>query len=482
MRLRSAPAAVLIAAASLSFVSAAHAASSNEDNTSSGNATLHWETRQSIVGPTSGKLGGSSTLQVQVSANLDPVADPSKPLLAVDMPKGVVVGASWNDDKTIELSVVDDGSKDATFTAEHTIAPHVTVFINAFGFSLTYDYAAGALLNAIPGSAWNYDAFGSTTFAPWGWTGVPLQVAAPALADAQLFSIPFPTISGKQPLGGQLAINATTKPTFIYVTDDVTLAGGTPITAKNGTWRVPTVDTDFIDVPAIVNGEITYSGDLLVRPSVEITSIGDFEFPFTLTLDFPQAGVNLPYDNAAAPIAVEFPATTFHIPLPNVKLAQKSLDLGSVTIGQEASKKAEIDNTGERAAAFTFTSSDPQFTVIGSKQGATPKSKYDLDVKFVPTAEGAQSADIKVASNDPNEPVQTIHVTGTGVKEAEPTPPAPPEEEEPVGEPPVEETGPQGDSGCGCHTAAPSPSDFGAFAVAALGLAAMLRRRRSPRA
>ena len=64
----------LAAAASLASItlasSAAQAASANDDNTSSANAALSWSTRQTIVGPTSGKLGGSSELQVQVSANL----------------------------------------------------------------------------------------------------------------------------------------------------------------------------------------------------------------------------------------------------------------------------------------------------------------------------------------------------------------------------------------------------------------------------
>src|SRR5438105_9392365 len=129
---------VLLAAASVLGASAAHAASTLEDNVSSGTRPLAWSTRQSIVGPTSGKLG-DTTLSVQVSANLDPVADTTKPLLAVDMPKGVVVQAQWVDAKSITLSVVDDGAKDATLKAEHTLAPHVTVFIDAFGFSLTYD-------------------------------------------------------------------------------------------------------------------------------------------------------------------------------------------------------------------------------------------------------------------------------------------------------------------------------------------------------
>lgn len=477
MRIRFLAAAASLASLTLAS-SAAQAASANDDNTSSANAALSWSTRQTIVGPTSGKLGGSSELQVQVSANLDAVADTTKPLLAVDMPKGVVVSASWSDSKNITLTVVDDGTNDAVFKAEHTIAPHVTLFLDAFGFTATYDYAASTLLASIPGNAWNYDATGSKSFAPWGWTGTPLHVNAPALTDAQLFSIPFPTIAGSKPLGGQIAINATTDPTFIYVTKQVTLSNGTPIATANGTFIVPTVDTDYLEVPAKVLGEISYSGDLLVRPAVEITSIGSFTFPFTLTLDLPDAGVSLPYSSGSTPIPVTFPATTFHIPLPNVHVLGTGVDFGSVEIGQSADKDAEIDNTGEMSAAMTFKSSDPQFVVTTSKVGAAAKGKYDLAVKFVPTAEGPQSATITVSSNDPNEPIQTIKVQGTGTKKPEPPAPPPATDTPPADTTPTDDGfKPRGDDGCGCH-AAPTSSDAFGFAAVAIALGAMLRRRR----
>src|SRR4051794_14791241 len=70
-------------AASMFTVSAADAATT-DSNRSRGTADLSWSTRTPIIGPKSDKVGGS-TLQVQVSANLDPVADPNKPLLAVAM-------------------------------------------------------------------------------------------------------------------------------------------------------------------------------------------------------------------------------------------------------------------------------------------------------------------------------------------------------------------------------------------------------------
>lgn len=459
--------AAALAAASFFAATAAHASTLDEENRSTGSAALTWETRKPIVGPSTGKLGGSM-LQVKVSANIDPVKDPSKPLLLVDMPKGAVVEASWVDDKSIQLALVQSVTKDGTFKVEHTLAPHVTLFINAFGFNLTYDYDATTLIDHVPGSAWNYGATESKAFDPWGFQGVELSVNGPALAKAQLFSIPIPALAGSQPLTGTIAVNATTEPTFHYDTTSAVFSGADPVGGDGRVWRVPTVDADYLELVGTVKGKITYAGDLLVRPSVTITKIGSTTLPFALTVDIDAAGVSVPFSSGAAPIAVDFKSALFHVPLPNVK-APESLDIGSAQIGEGVSKKAIVNNTGEMNAAVTFKSSDPQFVVVSSRQTAVAKGKYDLDVAFRPTKDGLQTAEITVTSNDPNQPVQVIEVTGTGTL-------APPPEPEEFSRPSPD--------GCGCRTTAPASSDaaglglFGLFGLFGLAVAALVRRRR----
>ncbi|MBX3200533.1 MAG: DUF1573 domain-containing protein [Labilithrix sp.] len=464
----------LVVAATLFTASAADAAAV-DTNRSRGTNDLSWWTRTPIVGPKSAKLGGS-TLQVQVSANLDPVADPAKPFLSVDM-KNVAIEASWTDDKTIELVLVDNKAEDGVFKVEHTLAPHVTLFINAFGFTLTYDYDAATLIDYVPGSAWNYVGKGATTFFPWalGSYGI-VNVTGPALNNAQLFSIPLPAI-GDELLTGTLGLNATTSPTFNYSTTEVVLSGGDPITKDNLSWTIPTTDADFLDIPAQVKGKITYSGSLLVRPSVTITKIGSFTLPAPLTLDISAAGVSLPYESGLTPIDVAFAPATFHIPLPNVK-AFDSLDLGSSDIGEPVTKQGEIKNTGELDAVLALKSSNPQFKVAPSK-AMKPKDKLDLDVTFTPASEGPQSAEITVTSNDPNEPVQIIKVSGVGTKPAAPTSPTTPGGGATDGDDDGDGAGfePRDTSGCGCRTA-PSSSGYAALGGIGLALGAALRRRR----
>lgn len=465
----------LIAAASLvtlASVAIDARAAAGDDNISRGSGHLEWETRKSIPGPTSEKIGGS-TLSVTVGANLDPLKDPTKPLLAIDMSDNVTLEASWVDDKNITLTVIDASSKNAKFDVLHTLAPHITVYIDAFGMKLTYDYNAEDLIDYIPGSQWTYQGKGSTTFPSWGFDLASLKVDAPALDAAQLFSIPFPSIAGKDPLTGTLAINATTKPTFSYQTLSASLEGG-KISTKGGTYQIATTDADYLDIPATVAGEISYTGSLLVRPSVTITKIGSFSLPFPLVLDISAAGVDLPY--ASEPrkgIEVAFPPTTFHIPLPNLK-ALHSLDLGSVKVGDTSKKNADMTNTGEKNAVFTAKSSDPQFTVVAAKQTAPSKGKLPFEVVFTPAKAGVQTADITITSNDPNEPVQVMKVTGTGTEV--PAPPA-------TGGGELEDDdfkrGPH-ESGCGCKTVATAttPGGYAALAIAALALTAASTRRR----
>ncbi len=464
--------AAVVAAACLLTTSAADAAAT-DTNRSRGSADLSWWTRTPIVGPKSDKIGGS-TLQVQFSANLDPLPDATKPLLAVAM-KSVLLEAVWPDDKTIDLVLVESKTQDGTFKVEHTLAPHITLFIDAFGFKLTYDYPADALIDYVPGSAWNYVGTGTTTFEPWALSKYAiLKVQGPPLANAQLFSMPPPGTGGSSPaLTGDIAFNATTSPTFNYATTEVVLQGKGSLTKDKSHWTIPTTDADFLDIPVEVKGKISYSGSLLARPTITITKIGGTTLPFPLTLDIAAAGVDLPYASGETPIDVVFPAPTLHIPLPNVKAA-KSLDLGSAVIGQEVKKQGTIENTGELGAVLALKSSDPQFEVAPSKT-MSPKEKLELDVTFTPANEGLQRAKITVTSNDPNQPVQIIEVTGTGTKPA--APPAPPSTAPTDGD--EEETGygPRGDSGCGCRTT-PAPSGYAAFGAVGLALAAVLRRRR----
>src|SRR5690606_4018862 len=156
---------------------------------SRGTGSLVWQSREPIPGPTSDEIGGS-TLQVQVGADLDPLKDPSKPLLYVNLTDVVLLEARWEDGQSIDLVLGDAPAESGTFEVKHTLAPHMKLFIDAFGFKLTYDYDATTLLGYVPGSEWSYLGAGAVSVAPWAFDAAHLKVKAPALEDAQLFGIP----------------------------------------------------------------------------------------------------------------------------------------------------------------------------------------------------------------------------------------------------------------------------------------------------
>jgi hypothetical protein len=203
--------------AALMLTASAAQAATTDANSSRGTADLSWSTRKPITGPGSNKLG-SGAVSVQFSADLDPVADTTKPLLSVAM-KQVLLQATWSDNKTIVLSPVDSTTQDGSVKVMHTLAPHVTVFLDALGFKLTYDYNAQALLGDLPGSSFNYQGVGEGTFVPWATTtsGI-VKVTAPPLSDAVLVSKKLEDLIGGDPnnpkITGTLAFNATTAPIF----------------------------------------------------------------------------------------------------------------------------------------------------------------------------------------------------------------------------------------------------------------------------
>jgi MYXO-CTERM domain-containing protein len=139
-----------------------------------------------------------------------------------------------------------------------------------------------------------------------------------------------------------------------------------------------------------------------------------------------------------------------------------------------------INNTGEMDATLAFQSSDPQF-VVTANAGAAAKTAYNLAVTFTPAQVGAASATVTVTSNDPNQPVQTIQVTATGVKEVTSTPPTSGDDAG-AGDGGGNNDTPYSPSpkGCGCHVvdggSPTTPLALLGFAMLGLGLVARRRR------
>ena len=447
----------------------ASSAATGGANTSVGAAALKYEHTKGL--PTSIETGfkGPSFAQVNVGIKIDPVTN-GGPLFTVDMPKGALVQASWGTDKKILLKAQTGDRTDGLVSVRHTLTPSIDFKFSGFGLSATFTYDANKLINKIPGARFNFDSKAQSQFAPWGFTAVDTKLNAPDMQNATLFSMDMDKLPDfvANNVTGFFGIRATTKPTFSYKTTKIFLSGADgEITDGTSELTVDAVDGDFMELMTSVEGEMAVKGAISIQPFVHIDTILDnYNVDTDLGIDvFSQ-------DYTTPPTKVNFQTALVHIPMPNVHVPKRGVDLGMVKVGGQATKTVEIENSGEKEAVMSFKSSNPAFSVTSETVTVPPKSTYELTVKFSPESANADQADITVASSDADSPEQVFKVGANGADVGQ--------EEE--GDDASLPKGPAGDSGCGCKAAGTSSSTIPSWAglgVVGLGAVVLFRRRRS---
>lgn len=347
----------------------------------------------------------SGQIKVRTRFTIDPAAgDPT--LVTVDMNKGAMVEASWTEKGFINMKPIVAADAAGTADVHFTLAPSLEASI--YGINVAYN--ASQLVNMLPGASFGFDAQKSEPLKPWGFEGAAVKTPGPALDQSTIFGLPFSTLGVSSGIAeGTLNIQATTSPTFKYTTKEVRL-DGIGVSTADGVAKVPAMDADFMEVVAIVNGELVVSGDLDIRPVVKVDSVAGY--PTFGLVKFSFSAVKKAYTTPAQNIT--FPAATIHIPLPNVKVPTAPIGLGDVKAGGRATKTITIDNTGELGGQLEFSSSDPRFKVPTGKTNVASKGTYELEVAFTPDADGPASATITVKSNDPDAPEQTFKMGANG--------------------------------------------------------------------
>jgi MYXO-CTERM domain-containing protein len=380
------------------------------------------------------------------------------------MPKGALVQASWGTDKKIILKAQNGSQTDGLVNVRHTLTPSIDFKFDGFGLTKTFSYNANDLVNKIPGAKFFYDSKASQQFAPWGFAGVDTKLNSPDLANATLFSMNIDKLPDlvSNNVTGFFGVRATTKPTFTYKTTKMFLSGTEgEIANAAGELTVPATDGDFMELMTAVEGEMTVRGAIDIHPFVHIDTILEkLDLDTDLGIDLFSVDYTVPAQK------VNFQTAFVHIPMPNVHVPRRGIDVGMVKVGGRATKTVEIENTGEKAAVMTFKSSDPQFAVTNERVVVAPKSTYELVVKFSPESASAAMSEIAVASNDADSPEQKFKIGANGAD---------------VGQDDDELSLPNGlsDSGCGCKAAGTSPiPGWAGLGLAGLGAVVLVRRRR----
>lgn len=291
---------------------------------------------------------------------------------------------------------------------------------------------------------------------------LPQKIASVGVGD--LIGASIPGIDGGFELDVAMEVAATyTTERMVIATTDGKVTEGGPITQADGASFAPYLSGPSIDLDVHPEGEVNYDGVLHLIPAFYITLLGKkFQIPVAdIPLAFP-----------ITKTAWVFDPERVHVPLPDLGLPTK-IDLGEVEVGQETLAPYKLWNAGEARVHAEILSSEPEiFPPYDKGMDIDPSVTFDSAVRFIPDRAGSFTAQLLVASNDPNTPVQIIELTGKAYGGNAPM------------APPSTEPSPDQEGGCACRAAGSgerpaSPSAIAALAFGTMAFHARRRRRRA---
>ena len=155
--------------------------------------------------------------------------------------------------------------------------------------------------------------------------------------------------------------------------------------------------------------------------SAKTGTSGSFEFTAPEgegTYDFYTMCTDLAGNVETAPTSPDT-TTIYHVPAPDISVQTNALNFGQVTIGEEKTETLTITNVGDGDLTITDVSADDSaFSVAiggGLPASVKPGDSIDADVTFAPGTVKKFSADLLIASNDPDTPTLIVALTGEGV-------------------------------------------------------------------
>lgn len=103
---------------------------------------------------------------------------------------------------------------------------------------------------------------------------------------------------------------------------------------------------------------------------------------------------------------------------PQIAVAPQALSFGSVTVGLSADQTLTLSNSGNATLTGTVTraaGTSAEFTVAPASFSLAPGASQLVTATYAPSAVGADTGSLTVASNDPSTPSVTVALSGTGV-------------------------------------------------------------------
>ena len=233
----------------------------------------------------------------------------------------------------------------------------------------------------------------------------PAVVSAISVVSAGPPPAPEPDISVAPPSldFGTVSVGATADltTTIDNIGDaDLNVSG---LTTTNGVFTVVSPTTSVI-IPPAGSQVVT----LRFTPTAEVTENGDLDIASD-DPDQPTVSVSL--------VAIGGPP-----PAPDISVTPQSLDFGGVIINTTSDLTVTIANDGTAGLTVSGLAASPSYSVIGATLPMIipPAGFEQVTLRFAPTLEGPVPGSLDIASDDPDEGLVIVLLSGTGLPEPAP--------------------------------------------------------------
>ncbi|MBZ0119538.1 MAG: hypothetical protein K8H88_21285, partial [Sandaracinaceae bacterium] len=221
--------------------------------------------------------------------------------------------------------------------------------------------------------------------------------------------IPIPGI------GGGFALDAIGSLDAAYQTDRVLVEDGISLIETEGgsTTVRPDPGADGFgaakDLVILPYGTIDYDGVVTLIPGLFIEILGR---RFDLTI------AEVPLTIVDLSSSTDFDPATVHVPLPDIDVTPTELMLGDRFLGEVEEQDLTIANEGEAPLEVTVRDPMSPFEVSATSLSIPPRSSSSLTVRFSPVELMRTNATLLLASNDPDEPLIVVRLSGGGLEPA----------------------------------------------------------------
>jgi hypothetical protein len=286
--------------------------------------------------------------------------------------------------------------------------------------TLTNSGAAGVTISAAVASG-----------AGFSLSGLSLPLTIPAGQNIAFTAQFAPTSAGSATGSISITSNAPSSPLSIPLSGTGTQPqlGANPTSAPFGNVTVGNSNSQTINLTNTGTAPVTISQAQVSGAGFSISGIttpltinagksSTFNAVFTPTASGSVAGTILLTSNApGSPLTISLSGTgvaaTFLL-----SLSTNNLSFGNVNVGNNGQMTVSLTNSGNSSVTVSAVNvTGAGFTVSGVSSGETltPSQSLPVTVEFAPTAAGAVTGSVNIASNATNSPA-TITLSGTGVQ------------------------------------------------------------------